>query len=238
LAEFLEISMDELLTLYGATCVAAMRPSLERLLSDREGKHKETVDTDVSPSSAEAPDVPSNDHLNESDDTSNEVVLELREATNQPEYQESERSYESTNSESDDMSNEVELELREVTDTPDEEKSNEPSYDHLNESDDTSNEVVLELREATNHLDPEDQEPPPLPDLEGGGDSEESSSRSQPQEDVIAWLDPPSRPEDLPTAESVIFESTPFFIREPLAENDKKSSELKKKKKKKKKKKS
>src|SRR5580658_966998 len=36
LAGFLEISMEELLTLYGATCVAAVRPSLERLLSSPE----------------------------------------------------------------------------------------------------------------------------------------------------------------------------------------------------------
>jgi transcriptional regulator with XRE-family HTH domain len=33
LASFLEISIEELLVLYGATCVAAMRPSLDRLLA-------------------------------------------------------------------------------------------------------------------------------------------------------------------------------------------------------------
>jgi DNA-binding XRE family transcriptional regulator len=37
LAEFLDISMEELLTLYGATCVAAVRPTLEKVLSSNHG---------------------------------------------------------------------------------------------------------------------------------------------------------------------------------------------------------
>ena len=34
LASFLDISIEELLTLYGATCVAALRPSLEQVMSN------------------------------------------------------------------------------------------------------------------------------------------------------------------------------------------------------------
>ena len=37
LAQFLDVSMEDLLTLYGATCVAAVRPMLEKVLSDHDG---------------------------------------------------------------------------------------------------------------------------------------------------------------------------------------------------------
>jgi transcriptional regulator with XRE-family HTH domain len=36
LAGFLEIAIEELLSLYGATCVAAIRPSLDRVLADQQ----------------------------------------------------------------------------------------------------------------------------------------------------------------------------------------------------------
>jgi transcriptional regulator with XRE-family HTH domain len=49
LAEFLSVSMEELLALYGATCVAAIRPSLERLLSDRGADSNDQLDNDDSP---------------------------------------------------------------------------------------------------------------------------------------------------------------------------------------------
>jgi transcriptional regulator with XRE-family HTH domain len=51
LAKFLEISTEKLLTLYGATCVAAIRSSLERVVSDDGGRGKV-------PGSAEEPVVP------------------------------------------------------------------------------------------------------------------------------------------------------------------------------------
>ncbi|MCU1364249.1 MAG: Helix-turn-helix domain [Acidimicrobiaceae bacterium] len=54
LAGFLEISIEELLVLYGATCVAAVRPSLDRLLSshlaeDPSGAVAERVPVETEP---------------------------------------------------------------------------------------------------------------------------------------------------------------------------------------------
>lgn len=46
LAEFLSVSMEELLALYGATCVAAIRPALERLLLDRPGDSDQAREAD------------------------------------------------------------------------------------------------------------------------------------------------------------------------------------------------
>src|SRR5271154_5465172 len=55
LAEFLVVSMEELLTLYGATCVAAVRPSLERVLSDQGSASREAVSSETETSETEAP---------------------------------------------------------------------------------------------------------------------------------------------------------------------------------------
>ena len=63
LAGFLDVSMEELLTLYGATCVAAVRPTLEKVLSSHHGDLNETttlgeptpVIDELAPSSSEEP---------------------------------------------------------------------------------------------------------------------------------------------------------------------------------------
>jgi transcriptional regulator with XRE-family HTH domain len=47
LAQFLDISTEELLTLYGATCVMSVRPSLERLLLAKDSTH--VVEEDSTP---------------------------------------------------------------------------------------------------------------------------------------------------------------------------------------------
>ena len=63
LAGFLDVSMEVLLTLYGATCVAAVRPTLEKILSSHHGDLNETttlgeptpVIDELAPSSSEEP---------------------------------------------------------------------------------------------------------------------------------------------------------------------------------------
>ena len=48
LAGFLDVSMDDFLVLYGATSIAAVRPSLERLLAEPRRSHRvEAVDNGV-----------------------------------------------------------------------------------------------------------------------------------------------------------------------------------------------
>jgi hypothetical protein len=98
--------MEELLALYGATCVAAVRPSLERLLSDHESEGTEAFET-------------SNSHSDEPETAASEVELELTEAPDQPDFHESETPEETSNSHSDEpetVASEVELELTEAPD--------------------------------------------------------------------------------------------------------------------------
>src|ERR1035441_1627474 len=100
LAKFLEIPMEELLTLYGATCVAAVRPSLERLLSGQEAENGEVISTGqlLSDFDAFAPIEPetsvelSDVGTEKSDGASNEVLLELQEVANRPDSQDRETS--------------------------------------------------------------------------------------------------------------------------------------------------
>ena len=55
LAGFLDISIEELLALYGATCVAAVRSSLERVMSNPQDGSEETKSSEESPSVIEVP---------------------------------------------------------------------------------------------------------------------------------------------------------------------------------------
>jgi transcriptional regulator with XRE-family HTH domain len=218
LTEFLEISMEELLTLYGATCVAAVRPSLERMLSDRTG------DIGAAPISG-APtglDVSApNDEGGSSDDigvdaetegSSSEVVLELQEATNQPAAQ-------------DPLTTKEEEEV-----TADESEGSQP------DAEDSSSEVALELHEETTESETLDPGPTPLPDLEGVGESHQLPASSEHHDETTEQMDLPSHSAELSVG-SVVFEPSPYFIRTSLSESDAKNPDFKKKKKKKKKKK-
>jgi transcriptional regulator with XRE-family HTH domain len=81
LAGFLDVSMEELLTLYGATCVAAVRPSLEKVLADHESAVKEATDGGMPQSSMENPaatfgDLSAEVHSNESLDAPDPIEPE------------------------------------------------------------------------------------------------------------------------------------------------------------------
>ncbi len=89
LAEFLSISMEELLALYGATCIAAVRPSLERLLSEdlvesREAQVGEARSSDVSviASSPFETSVEESEGDTDAEEMTDEVLLELVEVAN------------------------------------------------------------------------------------------------------------------------------------------------------------
>jgi len=56
LARFLDISIEELLTLYGATCVAALRTSLMHVMTNTPDGSGETRDVGASPSPTEVTD--------------------------------------------------------------------------------------------------------------------------------------------------------------------------------------
>jgi transcriptional regulator with XRE-family HTH domain len=56
LAGFLDISIEELLALYGATCVAAVRSSLERVMSNPQDGKEKTESSEELPSAIEVPD--------------------------------------------------------------------------------------------------------------------------------------------------------------------------------------
>jgi transcriptional regulator with XRE-family HTH domain len=88
LAEFLNVSMEELLTLYGATCVAAVRPTLERILFDKVGDVEDATNggetsseiEEVTPASpVEVKEIESHESL----DASVEVPLEQGSAKSQ-----------------------------------------------------------------------------------------------------------------------------------------------------------
>lgn len=84
LAEFLEISIDDVLTLYGGTCIAALRPSLERVLAAHDGAtvhfSEEDVKATISAPTSIAPErepVPLHEPVNDEDP----VVHATREAS-------------------------------------------------------------------------------------------------------------------------------------------------------------
>jgi transcriptional regulator with XRE-family HTH domain len=54
LARFLEISIDDVLTLYGGTCIASLRPSLEKILATQ-GPEGRSSAANVQPPSIDAP---------------------------------------------------------------------------------------------------------------------------------------------------------------------------------------
>jgi transcriptional regulator with XRE-family HTH domain len=216
LIEFLETSMEELLTLYGATCVAAVRPSLERLLAERSNSRNvsPSVETQSSvdafaPKEEDASDEPEAAYSATEESTS-EVVLELHEATIQPDSQDQD------------------LPSPEVT-------SDEPEAAY-SETEESTSEVVLELHEATIQQDTQDQESSSLPDLEDIGDSQETPTSSDPRGETSETTSISSHPAEH-SVESVVFEPSPYFIRTSLSEIGAKNSDPKKKKKKKKKKK-
>jgi hypothetical protein len=73
--------MEELLTLYGATCVAAVRPTLEKVLSVHDEEVHEEPDAEGSPSRVEEPtpapaDALDEVHSEESLDSPGKVALE------------------------------------------------------------------------------------------------------------------------------------------------------------------
>jgi transcriptional regulator with XRE-family HTH domain len=209
LAQFLEVSMEELLTLYGATCVAAVRPSLERLLSDRGDDEQATPAVDSPSPDLEAEPI--------------EVVLELQEVAREPSTQENSPPSSSGAVEL----NEVVLELEEVaaeTDTQEQESQSAGS--------EAESEVVLELREDVTESDSEQNVTTTPSELEGEGEAVGELGSSEPTESFQA----PSHVEEPPVPESVVFEPSPYFIRTSMSESSPKNSERKKKKKKKKKK--
>jgi transcriptional regulator with XRE-family HTH domain len=55
LAEFLDIAIEELLALYGATCVTIVRSSLERVMLNPQGGSEETESSEELPSAIEEP---------------------------------------------------------------------------------------------------------------------------------------------------------------------------------------
>jgi transcriptional regulator with XRE-family HTH domain len=61
LAQFLEISIEDILSLYGGTCIAALRPSLEQFLATQgvDGTDRPSGGNATSPSSAPAPSLSS-----------------------------------------------------------------------------------------------------------------------------------------------------------------------------------
>jgi transcriptional regulator with XRE-family HTH domain len=242
LAEFLQVSMDELLNLYGATCVAAIRPALERLLSDRGAETVETPsplarfevgETTDSPeatnewetaeisSSSEAPErSPSTSWY---DAETSEVVLELKKDASVPGTEEKSPPSSSEVSES----SEVVLELGETEgDSDAEDAQNEESG---LPSRDFNSELALEREEVVTEATVRDQVVPQTMDLDDEGGS--SDSFLEPRE----WLHPPTQSEE--AVRSAVFEPSPYFIRTSLSEGISKSHDPKKKKKKKKKKK-
>ena len=81
LAGFLDVSMEELMSLYGATCVAAVRPTLEKVLSVHDEEVHEEPDAEGSPSRVEEPtpapaDALDEVHSEESLDSPGKVALE------------------------------------------------------------------------------------------------------------------------------------------------------------------
>ena len=81
LAGFLDVSMEVLLTLYGATCVAAVRPTLEKVLADHAGVVKEATNAvELPPVTGELASAlaeePEEIHREGSLDEPNQVVLE------------------------------------------------------------------------------------------------------------------------------------------------------------------
>jgi transcriptional regulator with XRE-family HTH domain len=216
LTEFLEISMEELLTLYGATCVAAVRPSLERLLSDRGDNPNESTSVET-PSDVEV------------------FAPKEEDASDEPE---------ATFPEIEESTSEVVLELHEVTIPPDTQDQDSPSPEYPSgepeatflETEESTSEVVLELHEATVQPDTQDQESHSLPDLEGLADSQPTPISSDSQGETSEPTSLSSSPAE-PSVGSVVFEPSPYFIRTSLSESDAKNHDPKKKKKKKKKKK-
>jgi transcriptional regulator with XRE-family HTH domain len=216
LTEFLKISMEELLILYGATCVAAVRPSLERLLSDRTDNGSEPpIAEALSSFDAIAPDEEegSSDHTgahSESEASSSEVVLELHEVTTQ-------------------------LDAQDLPSSGDEATPEDLEVAYL-EIEDSSSEVALELQEVTTESETPEPGPSPAPDLEGVGETHQILTSLEYQEETIDQMDSSAGSDELSLG-SVVFEPSPYFIRTSLSENDAKNPDPKKKKKKKKKKK-
>lgn len=211
LAEFLAISMEELLSLYGATCVAAVRPSLERLLADQSRDTPESPTEASSPrfddiaTSVSVPSIESTESHPDAEEETHEVVLELRETSFESEPQ----------TEPDTSEKQVVI------------SSN---------TEELTNEVVLEIQELPTEPAAHDFRPLPLPDLEGLAESHQSPDPFKPQDQVTAPIDS-AFPSAEPSAESVVFEPSPYFIRTSLSDSSAKGSDSKKKKKKKKKKK-
>jgi transcriptional regulator with XRE-family HTH domain len=229
LAEFLKVSIEELLDLYGATCVAAVRPSLERLLADQDGESSSASGNRALLTSPDA----------DGDEPSKEVVLELIEVMTQSDDIGSPPSMASdawnepreSSSDDDESANEVVLELQEVMTQSDDIGSppsmasdawNEPR-ESSSDDDEPSGEVILEVHEEVTQ--------PDIPDIQ------EQVSISMPGLTALAKPDQAAAPPERVDEEvaPVVFEPSPYFIRTSLSGTN--SHEAKKKKKKKKKKK-
>ena len=210
LAEFLVISMEELLSLYGATCVAAVRPSLERVLSNDESLRGEGVIFEEVPSDAESPTARP-ESGSEEDSSPSEVELELSEVSEPSEESESTPS-------------EVVLELTELSASSEESES-------------TLRAGVLDQSEPSTQPDAalleaiELSEPARVPESVEVV-REVPVVHALPREDTRPT---PIRSEEPSAVGSVVFEPSPYFIKVPTAEERAKSSGEKKKKKKKKK---
>jgi transcriptional regulator with XRE-family HTH domain len=226
LATFLEIPMEDLLLLYGATCVAAVRPSLEKVLANQEPESSnKTVSTDAPAPAVESTPAPSappvtsepTRHVEERrEPASSEVVIELSAASSE--------SVPDSPVESSSMPSEVELELSEV--------QAEAQDAHVDVAS-TPSEVELELSEPIGDERHEPDETPEPKGVVSSVISEAVQEFIESQRERAARTDPPARLEEAP----VVFEPSPFVVRTSLSELQPKSLDAKKKKKKKKKKK-
>ena len=210
LAGFLEISMEELLTLYGATCVAAVRPSLQRLLSSSES---DVVEAESS--------------------TESELVIELG-AAPEPETEETTVSPfpESLPTPSPAEPEVLESHSLHVVKEPERSSPSETPKETAivlpQKTESARSPAEPEMFESHNlHVLRESERPPALGDRP-----------SLRREELTSWLDQHTQTRESSVSGSVVFEPSPFVLRSSLSDTREKNSEDKKKKKKKKKKKS
>jgi transcriptional regulator with XRE-family HTH domain len=210
LAGFLEISIEELLTLYGATCVAAVRPSLERLLSSHDSDASEAESFTKSELVIELGAAPESETPKES------AINPFPESLPTPSPAEPEV-WESHNAHV----------LKESEHSPQSETTKEGASDPFPKSLPTPSPAEPEVLESHNlHVLRESERPPVLDDRP-----------SLRREELTSWLDQHTQKRESTISGSVVFEPSPFILRSSTSDIRGKNSEDKKKKKKKKKKK-
>jgi transcriptional regulator with XRE-family HTH domain len=244
LAGFLEISMEELLTLYGATCVAAVRPSLERLLSSPEtdvveaessteselvielgaAPEPETEETTVSPFPESLPTPsPAEPEVLQSH---NSVPTETAKETTVSPFPESLPT--PSPAEPEVLESHSLHVVKEPERSSPSEKPKETAIVLPQKTESARSPAEPEMFESHNlHVLRESERPPALGDRP-----------SLRREELTSWLDQHTQTRESSVSGSVVFEPSPFVLRSSLSDTREKNSEDKKKKKKKKKKKS